>query len=103
MINWINEYDLNPGVYEHYKGGIYIVQNLITHSKKAGKVKKLRDPMVVYRDLDNTYKTIERGKNADGSPYMARVEVIKNYMTPLSEFLEHVLLDDKLVPRFKKI
>lgn len=53
-MNAINEFDLEPGTYQHYKGGIYVVVNLVTHmdNVETGKMEPLEDPLVVYRDLN---------------------------------------------------
>lgn len=81
MINWINEYNLTPGVYEHYKGTLYIVQNLITHHEVENeKWEKMRDPEVVFRTLENEYLETPTGKR----------EVIRHFKMPLSKFVEDV-------------
>lgn len=52
-MNRINEYNVEPGVYKHYKGGLYVVTDLVTHMDNVatGKMDPLQDPLVVYRDV----------------------------------------------------
>lgn len=56
-MNSLNEYKLMPGVYQHYKGGLYVVTELVTHMEGAdGEMEYLPDPLVCYRELDATSK-----------------------------------------------
>lgn len=53
-INRINAYNIEPGVYEHHLGGLYVVTDILTHlaDKATGTLEILPDPIVVYRDAD---------------------------------------------------
>lgn len=74
----INEYDIEPGTYQHYKGGLYVVVELVTHvDGPDGKMRLLDDPLVVYRDLVALTGHDIKGK--PGTPY-------RRYARPLSEF-----------------
>jgi hypothetical protein len=59
-MNLINEYNLEPGVYQHYKGGVYVVTDLVTHmdNPTTGKMEPLQDQLVVYRDLETPVKHV---------------------------------------------
>lgn len=77
-MNRINEYSIEPGTYQHYKGGIYVVTDLITHMDDVatGKMAPLADPLVVYRDLNPVVRHVE-----------GRVQIAHQlYARPLSEF-----------------
>lgn len=89
-----NQFDLNPGVYEHYKGGLYVVESILTHTKlePGGDWQKLQDPWVIYRKLEPEYDSI------NGGPVQM---VVKTYSNTLSRFKAMVEVDGKLVPRFK--
>lgn len=51
-MNRINEFNLEPGIYRHHKGALYVVTDLITHmDNPKGKMAPLQDPLVVYRDV----------------------------------------------------
>jgi hypothetical protein len=81
-MNSINEYKLMPGVYQHYKGGMYVVTELVTHLEGAdGVMQPLPDPLVCYRDLDTTKEH-------------------KVYARPLSVFTAIVPHNDKTVATF---
>lgn len=82
-----NQYHIKPGAYKHYKGGIYIVENILTHHKVEGVWTKLHDPLVIYRNLDAQYESIN-GK--------APVMIVKTYCRTFLEFFE--VIDG--VPRF---
>jgi hypothetical protein len=74
----INEFNIEPGTYKHYKGGLYVVTDIITHMDNAstGKMEALQDPLVVYRDVTR----IKRHVN--GKPKEAH----QVYAIKLSEF-----------------
>ena len=95
MINYINEY-IEPGVYEHYKGGIYVLLDVITHMENpsVGKIERLAEPLVVYRDLT---QILEHDKN--GKPCYPH----KRYCRTISDFKAMVMHDGNSVKRFKKI
>jgi hypothetical protein len=93
-MNWKNEFDFEPGTYQHYKGGIYVVTNIVTHmDNPEGAMDALADPLVVYRDL------IPIVKHVQGKP-MAAHQV---YARTLSEFTEMVTHNNESVKRFTKI
>lgn len=94
-MNSKNEY-IEPGTYEHYKGGMYVVMEVITHMENPdiGKMDKLQDPLVVYRDL------IPVPDHVNGKP---EKEPYKRYARKLSEFQEKVLHNDQTIKRFTKI
>lgn len=80
-MNRINEYNLEPGIYQHYKGGLYVVTELVTHMDNSkGKMEPLNDPIVCYRDL----KSIPRHVNGK-MQYPHQM-----YGRPLSSFFELV-------------
>lgn len=93
-MNLHNEYDLQPGVYRHYKGGLYVVTDLITHMDNPanGHMDALADPLVVYRDI------IPLVKHINGKNQMAH----SRYARPLSEFRAMVTHNEKLVKRFEQ-
>ncbi len=93
-MNRINEYDLEPGVYQHYKGGLYVVTDLVTHmdNPATGKMAKLQDPLVVYRDL----QAIQR--HVKGRVQMAH----QVYARKLSEFNSMVTHNELPTKRFTK-
>jgi hypothetical protein len=73
----INQY-LEPGVYRHYKGNLYVVLTVITHMDGSdGKMKELTDPLVCYRDV------VQVEKHIKGKPSTTYHQV---YARPLSEF-----------------
>jgi len=81
-MNPINEYHLEPGVYKHYKGTLYVVTELVTHMDGPdGKMQPLEDPLVCYRDL------IYIAKHVAGKPVPMSHQV---YARPLSTFLEDI-------------
>lgn len=98
-MNRINEYnlELEPGTYEHYKGTIYVVLEMVTHMDGAGgKMEALVDPLVCYRDL------IPIVKHVNGRPIAAH----QVYARPLSEFMgmvDHPASNGQMVKRFKKM
>lgn len=85
-----NQYEIKPGPYQHYKGGIYIVENILTHHKVEGVWTKIQDPLIIYRNLEAQYEAINGDK-----PVM----VIKTYCRTFVEF--HEVIDG--VPRFKPL
>lgn len=93
-MNYINEF-IEPGTYEHYKGGIYVLLDVVTHmeNQTKGKIEKLQDPLVVYRDL------IPMVEHVEGKAIVPH----KRYCRTLSEFKATVTHDGKSVKRFKKI
>lgn len=72
--------DVQPGIYEHFKGKRYEVIGTARHSETL-------EEFVVYRAL---YESSEYGPNA-------------LWVRPKKMFLETVERDGKTVPRFKKI
>lgn len=72
--------ELKIGRYKHYKGNLYEVVGLATHSET-------KDRLVVYRAL---YDSPEFGKNA-------------LWVRPLAMFLETIEIDGQEVPRFAYI
>lgn len=68
---------LPPGLYRHYKGKIYDVLFVATHSETL-------EPLVVYKA---TYQS-------EGQNYWVR---------PLAMFLETVRVNGKEAPRFEKV
>ena len=96
-MNRINEYDIEPGVYRHYKGGLYVVLDIITHMENpaTGKMEQLADPLVLYRDLAPVV-----GHDVKGRPSN---DIHKRYARALSEFTEKVNKPDgQTVKRFEK-
>lgn len=79
-MNRINEFNLEPGVYKHHKGGLYVVTDVITHmdNPTIGKMESLPDPLVVYRDLKAPVRHV-KGRNQTAHQVYART---------LSEFNE---------------
>lgn len=90
-----NQFKLKPGVYEHYKGGIYVVENIVTHeaNEDGGDWIHLQDPKVIYRNLDAQYATIND----------VRQQIIKTFSKRLSEFTGWVEIDGEKVQRYKPI
>jgi len=95
-MNRINEYDIEPGVYRHYKGGYYVVLDIITHmeNQSIGKMEPIANPLVVYRDL-----TPVAGHDIKGRPSN---DIHKRYARTLSEFNATVMKDGETVKRFRK-
>lgn len=93
-MNRINEYNLEPGVYQHYKGGLYVVTDIVTHmdNPAIGKMDPLPDPLVVYRDVEAPVRHVN-GKNQ---------AVHQVYARPLSEFVGTVSHNGEPVRRFSK-
>lgn len=93
-MNRINEYNLEPGVYQHYKGGLYVVTDIITHmdSPTVNKMEPLADPLVVYRDVEAPVRHVN-GKKQSAHQVYARA---------LSEFTGTVTRDGEPVKRFIK-
>jgi len=91
-MNSINEFNINPGVYRHHKGGLYVVLDIITHMDNAAKgaMEPLADPLVVYRDL-----TALPG-HVNGKPAVPH----KRYARTLSEFIGTVQKGNAIVKRF---
>ena len=91
----INEHNLEPGTYQHYKGGIYVVIAMVTHmdNPTTGKMELAQDPLVVYRDIDQIMRHIN-GKATLG---------FNTYARKLSEFMATVMHNNETVKRFKKI
>ena len=91
-MNRINEFNLEPGVYHHYKGGIYVVTDIVTHmdNPTIGHMEPLQDPLVIYRDIDAIVKHV------NGKPSQAH----QVYARPLSEFTGIVSIG---VKRFKQL
>lgn len=91
-MNRINEFNLEPGTYQHYKGGLYVVVQIVTHmdNPENGKMEALPDPLVCYRDLSPMARHINgRYQN-----------VHQVYARPLSEFTGTVTHNGEVVKRF---
>ena len=71
--------EIQKGIYEHYKGKRYEVVDVARHSETL-------ELMVVY-------KALYKGDFPEGSLWVR----------PLAMFKEDVLVNDKSVPRFRKI
>lgn len=67
--------DLEKGIYQHYKGQLYQVFNVATHSETEEK-------LVVYQCLYGDYSL---------------------WVRPLEMFKECVEIDGELIPRFKLV
>jgi hypothetical protein len=93
-MNYINEYNLEPGVYKHYKGGLYVVTDLVTHmdNPATAKMEALPDPLVVYRDVTPVKRHVK------GKPQQAH----QVYARPLSEFTSMVTHNELPTKRFTK-
>ena len=63
------------GLFEHYKGGLYFVRGVATHSETE-------EALVVYQQMDGEKRMFVR---------------------PLAMFLEEVTVDGVQVPRFRKL
>lgn len=75
----INEFHLEPGVYRHHKGNLFVVTNIITHMDNAeGHMEPLQDPVVVYHDLENVVRHV------NGRAQFAH----QVYAHPLSQFVQ---------------
>jgi len=70
--------EIKPGKYQHYKGKLYEVIGTAKHSETL-------EDLVVYRAL---YYSPEFGENV-------------LWVRPKKMFLEKVIVDGKVVPRFK--
>jgi hypothetical protein len=70
---------IKPGKYKHYKGNLYQVIGIAHHSETL-------EELVIYKAL---YKT-EFGQDS-------------LWVRPLKMFMENVLIDDNVVPRFELI
>lgn len=72
-MNRINEYNLEPGVYRHHKGRLYVVTDIVTHmdNTAVGKMEPLPDPLVVYRDLEAPVRRVN-GRNQSAHQVYAR-------------------------------
>lgn len=89
-----NQYHLEPGVYESYKGGLYVVETILNHMKNedGGDWIKMQDPLVVYRNLE---AQVEKLNGVD-------TFVIKTFGMRLSRFKGEVSIDGKTMKRFKE-
>lgn len=94
-MNHINEYNIKPGTYQHYKGTIYVVTDVVTHmdNTTTGNMEPLPDPLVVYRDLTPIVKHI------NGRAQAAH----QVYARPCSEFNAVVIHNEKTIKRFTSI
>lgn len=90
----INEY-IEPGIYRHYKGNYYVVENVITHlDGPSGKMEPIADPLVCYRDV------AALPKHVNGKPTTLYHQT---YARPLSEFLGNAVNEGgQSVKRFTK-
>lgn len=94
-MNAINEFDFEPGTYRHYKGGLYVALDIVTHTEnpQTGKMEALPDPLVVYRDLNAVVQHV------NGRPSIPH----RRYARALSEFAGMATLPDgELTKRFTK-
>lgn len=88
-----NQFGVKPGPYEHYKGGIYILRNIVTHHKLDGAWTHIQDPWIVYEHLEPKYEEV--------NGVMQQVQ--KSYMRRMSEFTAEVEVDGQKVKRFKPL
>jgi hypothetical protein len=101
-MNEHNQFSIKPGTYEHYKVNtdgkhpIYVLENIITHREVNGVWTKFQDPLVVYRNLEPQYESIN---DASGQKSL----VIKTYQKPISEWLETTEVDGKTIRKYKPI
>ena len=88
-MNRINEFNLEPGVYQHFEGRIYVLTDIVTHMNDpiTGHMEPLQDPLVIYRDIV---------KQVDGKAYQAH----QVYAQSLREFTGLV---SPGVKRFKQL
>jgi hypothetical protein len=91
-MNRINEFNLEPGPYKHYKGGVYVVTTIITHVENdaSKKMEPLADPLVVYHDVTPVVRHVEGKVQAAHQVYARK----------LSEFKGTVSKDDNIFNRF---
>lgn len=83
-MNYHNEYSISPGCYEHHKGLVFVLLDLVTHTENAitGDMEKMDDPEVVYRDLVTPVEHFE-GK---------LTQIHRRYKMKLSEW--NLIMDD---------
>lgn len=95
-MNYVNGY-IEPGTYKHYKGGLYVLIDVVTHMENPakGKIERLEDPLVVYRDLT---QIVEHDANGKPTP-----TTHKRYCRSLSEFTQTIAHNGQSVKRFVKI
>lgn len=90
-MNRINEFNVEPGTYEHHKGGLYVVTGMLTHVEgPEGKMITMEEPLVLFRDLE----PIQHDVNGKITSNPLRI-----YGHKLSEF--RMDMDGK--PRFKLV
>lgn len=91
-----NQFGLKPGAYQHYKGGIFVVENVLTHQEEdpEGPFMKLQDPLVIYRNLEQQFETLNGGNPK---------QIIKTYSMPISLFMGNVMVSGELIKRFKAL
>lgn len=88
----INEFNIEPGTYEHHKGVLYVVIEIVNYMEGPdGKMQRLTDPLVCFREV----KQIP-GHEANGKPNANPHRV---FALTISEFTKDI--DGK--PRFKMI
>lgn len=88
----INEFNLEPGVYAHHRGDLYVVITILNFiDGQDGMMGELTDPLVIFRDLEPL-----KGHDSTGRPTNRLHRV---YAHPLSEFKKEI--DGK--PRFKMV
>lgn len=75
--------EIKPGIYKHYKGGIYRVRFIATHSETLEK-------LVVYEMIEDTRPGRTYGPGSI-------------WVRPLTMFTENVEWEGKTVPRFAQI
>lgn len=91
-MNRINEFNVEPGIYEHHLGILYVVFEVVNYMEGInGKMERLTDPLICFREL-----TSIPGHDGDGKPNSNPHRI---FALPLSEFLK----DIDGAPRFKKI
>ncbi len=94
-MNWINEYGIQPGTYQHYKGGLYVLVEIVNYADnpETGLMEKIEDPFVIYRDV------VPMVEHVNGKPITPH----KRYMRTLSEFNSLVDHNNVRVKRFTQI
>lgn len=91
-MDYVNEFGIEPGVYQHHRGDIYVVTGVLTHVEgPEGRMIEMSEPMVLFRDAVPI-----AGHDSTGKPTSS---VLRIYGHKLSEFK----MDMEGTPRFKKV